>query len=217
MLIHQTPIEALTTIQSVLFDFESDYRMLAIDSRTIEVEEQLSNIIRATSTFDMDYQEALDEDDETTFVLEVRHESIQLTDMVSATFNRNHQDSEDRSMTVFWLDGETVDWNENRALFKNILEQQFISDGMVSQNALIVYNIDPDDLPSQTGLLADPLLDIQLEDVEDNRDAVLETLNREYRKHHLIAKLTRKNKYFAYDLNKIWKPVSKPDGMWWDF
>ena len=217
MLLNQTPIEAMATVQSVIFDYESDYRMLAIDSRTVEIEEQISNIIRTTSTFDFDYQEALDDDDESIFVLEVRHESIQLTDMVSATFNRNHQSEENRSMTLFWLDGNTVDWQKDCALLKNILEQQFLSDGMASQNALMIYNIAPDDLPSQTGILADPLMDIQLEDIEENRDAVLESLNREYQHRHLMAKFTRRKKYLAYDLSRIWKPVSKPDGMWWDF
>lgn len=181
MLLRQTPIEALANVQSVLFDFESDYRLLAIDSYVKEVAIQMENIIRATSTFDMDYQESLDNDDQTTFILEVRHENIELNDMVSATFNRNHQEEENRSITLFWLDAETINWDEQRALVKKILDQQFISDGMVSQNALILYNIDPEDLPTQ-GLLADPLLDIQLEDVEENRDSVLEQLNYEYRK-----------------------------------
>lgn len=217
MLLNQTPIEALATIQSVIFDYESDYRMLAIDSRTVEIEDQISNIIRATSTFDFDYQESLDEDDESIFVLEVRHESVKLTDMVSATFNRNHQAEENRSITIFWLDGDTVNWQEDRALFKNILEQQFISDGMVSQNVLMVYNISPDDLPSQTGILADPLMEIRLEDMEENRDAVLASLNQTYRRQHFMARLMRRTKYEAYDLSRIWKPVSKPDGMWWDF
>lgn len=115
MLLRQTPIEALANVQSVLFDFESDYRLLAIDSYVKEVAVQMGNIIRATSTFDMDYQESLDNDDQTTFILEVRHENIELNDMVSATFNRNHQEEENRSITLFWLDAETINWDEQRA------------------------------------------------------------------------------------------------------
>lgn len=32
-----------------------------------------------------------------------------------------------------------------------------------------------------------------------------------------MAKLLRQDKYFAYDLSKVWQPVTKPDAMWWDF